>query len=207
MYTCADCTVIGCLKGDLSEIPKNCPMREEDIKNEAIKEYKKPEIRRFHSMSSKVEKTGYCEWSRVREVVEFCRAMGYKKIGLAFCVGLQREAKTFSGIMRKAGFDVVSVCCKNGSIPKEDVGIEKEYKLNPDKFEACCNPIGQAKYLNSQNTEFNVVIGLCVGHDSLFFKYVDAMTTVLIAKDRAMGHNPVAALYTANGYSKKKLGI
>lgn len=45
------------------------------------------------------------------------------------------------------------------------------------------------------------VMGLCVGHDSLFYKYSDALVT-LIAKDRVMGHNPAAALYTSNSYYK-----
>ena len=31
-----------------------------------------------------------------------------------------------------------------------------------------CNPILQAKLLNKAKTDLNVVVGLCVGHDSLF---------------------------------------
>ena len=33
----------------------------------------------------------------------------------------------------------------------------------------------------------NVLIGLCVGHDSLFFRFSEAPVTVLVAKDRVMG--------------------
>jgi uncharacterized metal-binding protein len=40
------------------------------------------------------------------------------------------------------------------------------------------------------------MVGLCVGHVSLFFKYSDAFTTALVVKDRVPGHNPAAALYT-----------
>jgi len=54
--------------------------------------------------------------------------------------------------------------------------------------------------LNDADTDFNVVLGLCVGHDSLFFKYSKAPVTVLVAKDRVLGHNPVAALYTTSSY-------
>ena len=61
-----------------------------------------------------------------------------------------------------------------------------------------CNPILQARLLNQAYTELNVVIGLCVGHDSLFYKYSNAYTTTLVTKDRVTGHNPAAALYTAN---------
>ena len=42
-------------------------------------------------------------------------------------------------------------------------------------------------------------------HDSLFYKYSKAPTTTLIVKDRVLGHNPVAALYQADGYYKEKL--
>ena len=68
-----------------------------------------------------------------------------------------------------------------------------------------CNPILQAKMLNAQQTDMNIVMGLCVGHDSLFYKYADAPTTTLVVKDRVLGHNPVAALYTSQSYYKKKL--
>ncbi|MBW2121998.1 MAG: DUF1847 domain-containing protein, partial [Deltaproteobacteria bacterium] len=49
-------------------------------------------------------------------------------------------------------------------------------------------------------TDFNILLGLCVGHDSLFLKYAEAFSTVLIVKDRVLGHNPAAALYTTDSY-------
>ena len=66
-----------------------------------------------------------------------------------------------------------------------------------------CNPIMQAKIMNREKTDFNVIVGLCVGHDSLFYKYADALCTTLVTKDRVMGHNPVAALYQAKAYYKR----
>jgi uncharacterized metal-binding protein len=63
-----------------------------------------------------------------------------------------------------------------------------------------CSPIGQAHVLNAAETDFNVVIGLCVGHDSLFFQHSEAPVTVFAAKDRVLGHNPMAALYTLDSY-------
>lgn len=68
-----------------------------------------------------------------------------------------------------------------------------------------CNPILQAKLLNREGTDLNVVIGLCVGHDSLFYKYSDALCTTLVTKDRVLGHNPAAALYTAKTYYSRLL--
>lgn len=70
-----------------------------------------------------------------------------------------------------------------------------------------CNPILQARLMNEAKTDLNVVIGLCVGHDSLFYKYADAYVTTLITKDRVTGHNPAAALYTSESYYRKKLNL
>ena len=58
----------------------------------------------------------------------------------------------------------------------------------------------QAQLLNEAGTELNIVMGLCVGHDSLFYKHAKAVTTTLVVKDRVLVHNPVMALYTAEGY-------
>ena len=103
-------------------------------------------------------------------------------------------------LLRAQGFEVVSVICKTGGISKEEVGIPEEVKIHPGEFEAMCNPIAQAKLLNEQHTEFNIEVGLCVGHDSMFYKYSDAMVTTLVAKDRVLAHNPCGAIYCAEGY-------
>ncbi len=58
-----------------------------------------------------------------------------------------------------------------------------------------CNPVMQAEVLNREGTELNMMVGLCLGHDILFLRYSKAETTPLIVKDRALGHNPAAALY------------
>ena len=87
-------------------------------------------------------------------------------------------------------------------MPKSSVGIPQECETIGA---AMCNPILQVRLLNRAHTDLNVVIGLCVGHDSLFYKYADAYSTTLITKDRVTGHNPAAALYTANSYYRKKL--
>ncbi|MGB5923250.1 MAG: DUF1847 domain-containing protein, partial [Syntrophobacteria bacterium] len=91
-------------------------------------------------------------------------------------------------------------CCKAGAKPKETLGLTEEEKVRIGQFESMCNPIAQAYVLNESGAEFNVLVGLCVGHDSLFFKYAKAPTTVLVAKDRVTGHNPAAVLYTTSTY-------
>ena len=68
-----------------------------------------------------------------------------------------------------------------------------------------CNPIGQALFLNEAKVDLNVILGLCVGHDTLAMKYMEAPITTLVVKDRVTGHNPVAAIYNAESYFEKKL--
>jgi len=211
---CAKCTKRVCgtsRTGDQG--PSNCPTRiERDVIQRALLEYDKPEVSEFARQASIQEFECYMKlpegWTtrnpRVEEVAQFAKKMGYKKLGVAFCGGLGDEAKTLNTILENRGFEVVSVCCKAGAIDKERIGITKEQKIGgPGSFESMCNPITQAEILNSEGTEFNILVGLCVGHDSLFFKYSHALCTALIVKDRVFGHNPVAGLYLSSSYYRK----
>jgi uncharacterized metal-binding protein len=126
--------------------------------------------------------------------------MNYERLGFVFCIGLAREAEAVSGILKNQGFDLVSVACKVGCVPKEELGLEEQEKIYIGEYESMCNPILQAKVVNQAKTQFNVLLGLCVGHDSLFFKYAKAPTTVLAVKDRVTGHNPLAAVYISGNY-------
>jgi len=67
---------------------------------------------------------------------------------LAFCAGVREEAKRIAAVLRSNGFEVYSVICKTGSVPKEELGITNEEKVRPGSYEPMCNPIGQAKLLS-----------------------------------------------------------
>lgn len=205
MFTCAECRILACDKNDQSKKPANCPMHDVEFYRKVKNKYQEDGVLGFFQESARVEKEGYGQWPRTKEIMQFCRKMNYREIGVAFCGGLKKEAAIFVKILKDNEFSVTSVVCKNGGIPKEEFGLEISDKINPDSFEAMCNPIGQALLLNREKTDFNVVIGLCVGHDSLFFKYSQAPTTVLIAKDRVLAHNPAGALYCYESYYKKHL--
>lgn len=207
MYTCADCGSLACSSGIRENLPKNCPMRDMQNMDTIVREYETEEIRKFHHASAIIEAEGYCEWPRLRETMEFARRMGYKKLGIAFCAGFKNEAKILAQLLRKNGFEVVSVVCKTGGYDKSTVGISEEQKICRGGFEAMCNPVAQAKLLNQCSTDFNIVLGLCVGHDSLFYRYAESMTTTLVAKDRALAHNPVGAIYMSGGYLKNKVNL
>jgi len=210
---CAKCTKVVCDSKAFDQGPPNCPTKtRQEVIQQALAEYDKPEVRKFARQASIQEFECYMDLPegstprnpRVEEVAQFAKKMGYKKLGIAFCDGLRNEAKILTTILENRGFDVVSVCCKAGGIPKETIGITEEQKIaGPGQWETMCNPITQAEILNSEGTEFNIVVGLCVGHDSLFIKYARAPVTVLVVKDRVFGHNPAAGLYLSGSYYRK----
>lgn len=195
--------------------PAFCPTRSfEALKDEVLRDYLSPELHNFALMASIQEAECYANRgspdyvlqptkTRVQETVEFAHRIGAKRIGIAFCLGLQREAGLLSEVLELHGFEVVSVCCKVGGVPKEAIGIKDEQKIRVGTYETMCNPLLQAEVLNRSGTELNVLLGLCVGHDALFLKRAEAFCTVLAAKDRVLGHNPLAALYTLHSYYRK----
>ena len=204
-HTCVDCGTQNC-KFKVRTYPEFCPttnLKDEDLQW-ALERYEEDRNHDIMVASAEVEYEGYCQWTRVQEIMEFARKIGAKKIGMANCIGLINEARIFAKILRANGFEAYAIICKVAGKTKSSIGI-------PAKCEeigaAMCNPILQARLLNEAKTDLNVVIGLCVGHDSLFYKYSDAYVTTLVTKDRVTGNNPVAALYTAQSYYKKKFGV
>jgi uncharacterized metal-binding protein len=153
--------------------------------------------------AAEIEGRYYGKLTRVEEIVAFARRIGARRIGIATCIGLVEEARTFTKVLEAKGFEWHSVLCKVGSVDKTAIGIPDGLKIQPGQHEAACNPILQARLLNAQKTDLNVIIGLCVGHDALFNKHSKALVTTLIAKDRVLGHNPAAALYTSGFYYKR----
>jgi uncharacterized metal-binding protein len=161
------------------------------------------EVRKLAVESARTESAGYGQATRIEEIMDFARRLGAQKLGIAHCAGLMHEAKLARQILMAGGFEVYAACCKVGSIPKEAIGLCDEEKVRPGGFEALCSPVGQAALLAEAGTQLNVVLGLCVGHDSLFFMHSQAPATVLVAKDRVLGHNPVACLYTSHSYYQR----
>ncbi len=205
---CALCARRVCGTKDIQETPEFCPLRWQETPGQIARQAfsTNPSHKSLAIAAAHVEAEGYCKWSRVEETMEFARKCGFTKIGIAFCGGLHHEARLLDGILRQNGFEVYSAVCSCGGIRKEEMGIKNEEKVRPGTDEIMCNPVGQAFVLQQAGTEFNVVVGLCVGHDSLFLMHSKAPTTVLVAKDRVLAHNPVGALYTSHGYYKQKLG-
>lgn len=193
----------------LDKAPTFCPMRRfPEVMEKATTQYERQEIREFSRLASVQEAQCYeltaegirTKIPRLEETIQFAHKCGYRRIGLAFCVGLREEARMVTTIFEKHDLEVVSVNCKVGRISKEFIGIEGHEKiLGPGLMEPMCNPIAQAEILNSEDVDLAVLLGLCVGHDTLFFRYCKVPCTVLAVKDRVLGHNPLAALYLSKG--------
>lgn len=197
MFGCTDCRMQGCAKGT-GEYPATCPTAAMDADQiEAVsRAYEEDGLAAsIMAAASAVSTEAFAKrWSRVEETLEFLERMEWKRIGIASCSGLAEEASIFARILRLRGFEPYGIACKVGAVPKSRF----------DAPESCCdfgtiscNPLMQAKLLAEADTEANVVMGLCVGHDMIFNAHSHAPVTTLVAKDRALFHNPVGALYGA----------
>ncbi len=142
-------------------------------------------------------------WTRVEDTIALAKLMGYRKVGIATCIGLLEESSRLADILTAQGLEPVSVCCKAGSLDKLELGLKETEKVRPGTFEPACNPLAQAEILNLQQTDMNLIVGLCVGHDMLFAKHSTAPVSTIIVKDRVTGHNPAAVLYGQNFYYKR----
>lgn len=214
---CAACPRPVCNSVAWEEGPANCPTKNyPEALEKAREKLFSPQWREFFYQSCIQEGQGYTRvpfapkgpsplLSRVEELIAFSRKMGYRRLGVAFCGGVQNEARLLSEILENQGFEVTSVCCKCGSIPKEEIGVKDEEKITPGKFEATCNPIGQAEILNEKNVDLSIMVCLCLGHDTMFLKNINTPVTVFAVKDRLFGHNPVVALYQSKEYYRRLL--
>lgn len=206
-FSCSDCGLQSCYRRH-KDFPKTCAGAEvSQTQMEDIKELYRndPLASKLSNAAAEIEGTYYGKLTRAEEIVAFARRIGASKIGIATCIGLINEAKIFVKILKANLLDSYCAICKVGSVDKTEVGIPNELKVQKDRFESICNPILQAKLLAKHKTDLNVIIGLCVGHDSLFIKYSKAPVTTLITKDRVTGHNPAAALYTSGFYYRRLL--
>jgi len=214
---CAECNVRNkiCTQED-GHGPDFCPtINLTHVVRDSLKEYERAEIKEFALYATIQEGECYANRgtqhpyvvyptkTRIQETIEFANKLGFKRLGIAFCGGLRNEARILSEILKEQGFDVASVICMIGRTPKEFLDIREDQKVSVGEFESMCSPITQAKVLNEVTTDFNIIFGLCVGHDSLFMRYSHALCTTLVTKDRVTGHNPLAALNLHRSYYRR----
>lgn len=126
--------------------------------------------------------------SRIEEIIEFSKTMGYRKIGLAYCWGMTALAVTVRNILSASGLTTIGVSCTVGGFSQKEVNEESRLPG------ASCNPLNQAAQLNAEGVDLAVVIGLCMGHDILFNREFKGDITTLVVKDRPNNHNPLAGI-------------
>lgn len=194
---CSGCKIYDCYGGE------NCK-RGYDFKkyiSMSGEAFDNKENKLILDVSTRLEGEHYMQLTRMEEIILFAKNMEYRKIGIAHCVGLTNEAKIIKDILDKH-FTVYTICCKFSGIDKKDYDLKQ---IKDDRYEAICNPVGQAMVLNDLGTDLNLIVGLCMGHDILFNKYSEAPVSTFIVKDRVTGHNPAASIYS--GYHRKKMGV
>ncbi|HNZ03692.1 MAG TPA: DUF1847 domain-containing protein [Myxococcota bacterium] len=197
---CVRCTIRRCSSKDAGvDLPSFCPTRKyPDLVMAAPPKYRvddAPAILNawFGLMSQVLDPARPREkysWSRVDEIMKYARLRGMKRIGIATCYSMSEESRILSGILEQNGFEVASVCCLCGETDPAEFGLPGN---------VFCNPILQASVLDREQTELNIMMGLCVGHDILFLKHSTAETTPLVVRDCSTGNNPVAVLYQSRG--------
>lgn len=158
---CALCRIKECMRG------KNCSVIKSGL------EYTGDDLKSIQ-ISAWLE-SDHIKRTKLEEITIYAKRLGYRKIGLAFCIEYEREARLVYEILSKY-FEVFSVCCKVCSFEKSSLGIKKSEVL---EFEAVCNPIGQALLLNDDCTNLNIMLGLKTGYDILFTKYSEAPSITL----------------------------
>ena len=123
---------------------------------------------------------------RVQEIIMYAKEANLHRIGIANCTTFNREADHLERRLLESGFEVEKVNCKYGRVPFND--------LLPGYRGVSCNPAGQAKYLEDKETELNIMMGLCLGHDMIFNSRSKAPVTPLVVKDRRLQHHTLKSL-------------
>ena len=178
--------------------PTNCPtVKFQTALDENMDDYRAGQTRTLAMGAWDVNRIGKRDWTRLQATIGFAQRCGFEHLGLAFCIGLMNESATLGRVLRRHGFKVSAVPCSIGSPDWPSVGIN-----NPSR---ACNPSGQALILNHLGAELNIVLGLCVGDDSIFFLKSEAPCVALACKDKVLAHHPISALYVANSYHEERL--
>ena len=118
-HSCSDCSRLGCRSASEEQYPPFCLTTNVDkaLLEETLEIYRNdPEQGLIARTSACIEGEFYGRLTRVEETIEFIKRMGYKKIGIASCVGLMREASIFARILKAKGIEYFTVGCRPESL-------------------------------------------------------------------------------------------
>jgi uncharacterized metal-binding protein len=180
-----DCT--SCIKKECRN--NNDCQRHDLVKEDILQEYHKKDVQQIIRNAGLLVDNGRAGMlSRLAEIIDFIKNMGYRKVGLAYCYGMEKEAQSVAAHLKEKDINLINVACTIGSFK------QNELNKNSELSGVSCNPIGQASQLNNEGVDFVLLMGLCLGHDILFHRYLKADFTTLVVKDRVHQHAPLKAL-------------
>jgi uncharacterized metal-binding protein len=174
--------------------PKTCRESEscgiEKFDNaEVIIDYQKPENQKILQAAASLVDNGKAgTLSRLKETIAFIKRIGYKKVGLAYCYGMEKEANQLKEMFRREGIKLRTVSCTVGGINQDEINISSYTE------KVSCNPLGQARELNNEEVDFVIIMGICLGHDILLQRNLKSDFTTLVVKDRVFANAPLKAL-------------
>lgn len=191
-YGCRTCSTAGSVKGTVARMPQSCPTLTHEPLARRIRPYLTPERQ---ALMRAADETPFTEdrqlRTRVEELAHFARRSGMRRVGVAFCVSMRKEAQRLADKLEAEGLETALVCCRVGAVDAADIGLPR---TDPEKFVSTCNPVAQARLLDEARVELVAAVGLCIGHDLVLQQESVAPVTTLVVKDRVHDHDPIRAL-------------
>jgi uncharacterized metal-binding protein len=184
-YNIMDCT--NC-QPKTCRVSESCGIEKFDS-IEVIKDYQEPENQIILQAAASLVDNGKAgTLSRLQETIEFIKRMEYKRVGLAYCYGMEKDAKLMKEIFKAEGIRLRTVSCTVGGINQDEINTSSCTE------KVSCNPLGQARELNDEEVDFVIIMGICLGHDILLQRNLKSDFTTLVVKDRVFVNAPLKAL-------------
>ena len=163
--------------------------RESFVKSDIISQYQEESHREIVEAAAKLVDSGRSgKLSRMEEIIEFAKRMNYQKLGIAYCYGMEKQARAIEKFLTDEWFDVSAVSCSVGGLKQSEVNAAScIHKVS-------CNPLGQAEQLNAEKVDLTLVVGICMGHDILLNRNLSMDFTTLVVKDRKFNHAPLMGI-------------
>jgi len=153
------------------------------------------ETRNMAKNAAIMESRGYIAWPRLKDIIEFAKAMEYTRLTVFFCPDLWKEAKRACRILVENGYTVSSQVCRvsQGSPQMPGDFIGDIIRTKPD---------------------FVINAGLCLAQEAQISKIKNIPSTTFIARDGALNNYPALAIYRSNYWKdwaedvyRKKFGL
>jgi uncharacterized metal-binding protein len=179
---CTNCQAKSC------RVSESCGVEKFDSA-EIIADYQETENQKILQAAAALVDNGKAgTLSRLQETIAFIKSMDYKKVGLAYCYGMEKDAKLLKEVFKAENIKLRAVSCTVGGINQNEINTSSCTE------KVSCNPLGQASELNEEGVDFSLIMGICLGHDVLLQKNLKMDFTTFVVKDRVYAHAPLKAI-------------